>query len=317
MNEATLAQILELATGKTEAAEVYYLSSQDTPVEFENNRLKSLQSKATQGVALRVICGGRLGFASSTDLTRLEELVAAALQTAEISEPVEEEFATNSQLTSPPSDFNPPTTQELVAIGEKWIDQVHEYSSDILVDASFHIRSSQVELATSSHVYTQRSRKLVSASLSGNLVQGEDFLQAYSYDVARDDQPNYDRILHQLLQKYRQAERQSQIISGSYPVFFTPRAASSTFGRLLKTILSGQAVVQLASPLAERVGDKLFDQRLTVLEDPSLGPFACAFDDEGTPTTQKRFIDQGVVEQFYWDRRWAARARPFNYGKWL
>ena len=308
MSDATLEQILELAKAKTEAAEVFYLSSQDTPVEFENNRLKSLQTKATQGVALRVICSGRLGFASSTDLTRLEELVAAALQTAEIGASVEEEFAANVEQISPPSDFTLPTTQELVAIAQQWIDQVHNYNSAILVDASFHIRSSQVKLATSSQVYTQRSRKLVSASLSGNLVQGEDFLQAYSYDIARDGQPDYDRLVHRLLQKYRQAERQATITSGSYPVFFTPRAASSTFGRLFKTILSGQAVVQLASPLAERVGELLFDQRLTVLEDPSLGPFACAFDDEGTPTTQKRFIDQGVVKQFYWDRRWAARA---------
>jgi PmbA protein len=69
VSDSKLEQILELAASKVDAAEVYYLSSQDTPIEFENNRLKSLQTKAVQGVALRVIHNGRLGFASSTDLS--------------------------------------------------------------------------------------------------------------------------------------------------------------------------------------------------------------------------------------------------------
>ena len=68
MNDSILEKILSLAATRTDAAEVYYVSSQDTPIEFENNRLKSLQTKAVQGVALRVICNGRGGFARSTDL---------------------------------------------------------------------------------------------------------------------------------------------------------------------------------------------------------------------------------------------------------
>jgi PmbA protein len=56
------------------------------------------------------------------------------------------------------------------------------------------------------------------------------------------------------------------------------------------------------------VGQTLFDSRLTLFEDPSLGVSACTFDDEGTPTSRKAYIDHGTVMGFYWDRRWAARA---------
>ncbi|MCY7382990.1 MAG: hypothetical protein LH628_10515 [Microcoleus sp. CAN_BIN18] len=55
MSDSTIEQILKLASQRADAAEVYYLSSQDTPIEFENNRLKSLQTKALRGVALRLI----------------------------------------------------------------------------------------------------------------------------------------------------------------------------------------------------------------------------------------------------------------------
>lgn len=308
MSVPELEQILKLANQHASAAEVYYISSQDTPIEFENNRLKSLSTKALQGVALRVICNGRMGFASSTDLSRLDDLVTAAVQTSEIGDPAEFEFAKDFHLNSPVSNYTPPTNQELVEAGEQLITQVHNYNPDILVDVGFYVRSGSVTIATSSDVYLSQSNQTISASISGNLVKGEDFLQAYSSEVVRDRLPDYQQLLQQLLQKYQRAEQQASIKSGSFPVLFTPRAAASTIGRLFKTILAGQSVYQKASPLAGKVGEKLFDERLTIFEDPSIGSSACAFDDEGTPTKRKVLIEQGVVKEFYWDRRWAARA---------
>ncbi|GAB4369040.1 MAG: TldD/PmbA family protein [Elainellaceae cyanobacterium] len=310
MTDSVLENLLHLATQRTDAAEVYYLSSQTTPIEFENNRLKSLQTKALQGVALRVIRNGRLGFASSTDLTRLEDLVDAAVQTSEIGSAAEFDFAANfhswdgsDRSVSPQS-----TTADLVEIGEHLIRAVHEYNSEILVDVNFSVRSSNIKIMTSHDVYAERSNQVTSASLSGNLVRGEDFLNAYSYDLGRDQPPNYDRILNEVLQKFRNAEQNATITSGSFPVFFTPRAVASTLGRLFGTVLSGQSVVQKASPLSDKVGQTLFDDRLTLFEDPSLGISDRSFDDEGTPTSRKAYIDHGTVQGFYWDRRWAARA---------
>jgi PmbA protein len=308
MTDSTLETILQLAAPRTQSAEVYYLSSEDTPIDFENNRLKSLQTKALQGVALRVICDGRFGFASSTDLTRLEDLVDAAVQTATIGSPAEFEFATDFHQQESSPDFVPPTTESLVEVGDRLIQQVHDYNSEILVDVGFHVRSGAVKIATSQDVYAERSSKTTSVSLSGNLVRGEDFLQAYSFDMANDRPLDFDRLLSELLQKYQWAEQNATISSGSYPVLFTPRAAASAIAGLFDTILAGSTVVQKSSPLADKVGETLFDSRLTIFEDPSLGISARSFDDEGTPTSYKTYIENGTVKGFYWDRRWAARA---------
>ncbi|MBI4780240.1 MAG: TldD/PmbA family protein [Oscillatoriophycideae cyanobacterium NC_groundwater_1537_Pr4_S-0.65um_50_18] len=315
MPDSLLETILALAAPRTHAAEVYYVSSQATPIDFENNRLKSLQTKALQGVALRVICNGRLGFASSTDLTRLEDLVDAAVQTAEIGSPAEFEFAADfHSLDNDDSDYTPPTTQELVAIGERLIEQVHGYNADVLVEAGFRVQSGIEKIATHQNVYAERSSRTVSASLSGNLVRGEDFLQPHSYDVGRDRTPDFDRILQELLQKYRWAEHNATIRSGSYPVLFTPQAVARTFRSLFSTALSGQAVLQKTSLLADKLGETLFDDRLTLFEDPTQGISACTFDDEGTPTSRKTYIDRGKVTGFYWDRRWAARSGQTSTG---
>ena len=310
----SLEKVIDLAKKKNIEAEAYYLASQDTPIEFANNRLKSLQTKAVEGLALRVIVDGKLGFASASDLNRLDELVEAAIATAAIGDPVEFDFASNVQLSSLDSDYQLPSTEKLVAIGEKLIAQVHEYNSDILVDTSFNLGASQVQLATTTDTYTQQSDKGISASISGNLVRGEDFLQAYSYQVTRDEEPDYEKLVADLIAKYQNAERNASISSGTYPVLFTPLAAAMAIGRLFKTILSGQAVVQKASPLIDKLGKKVFDSRLTLTEDPTFGVSACQFDDEGTPTQKKLLVENGVVRQFYWDRRWASRGGTTSTG---
>ncbi|GAB4551363.1 MAG: TldD/PmbA family protein [Pleurocapsa sp.] len=307
-------QVIDLAHKRGLKAEVYYRQATDTPIEFANNRLKSLETKASEGIALRIIDGDRMGFASSSDLTRLSDLVDAAVATAAIGDRVEFDFAENLNLTTTSDNYPSFATEELVQVGENLIESVHQYNPDILVDVSFHNRSSTVKLATTSSVYGERSQQALSAVLSGNLVRGEDFLQAYTYEVTCDRAPDYEQILQKLIKKYQNAEQTATISSGSYPVLFTPSAVSSTMGRMFGTIFSGQSVVQKASPLTDKLGEKICDERVTVFEDPTLGVGACAFDDEGTPTSKKKLIDRGVVRQFYWDRRWAARQGTTSSG---
>ena len=307
MKDKVVEQVIDLAKKKGIEAEVYYVSSQDTPIEFANNRLKSLETKASEGIALRVIADNKLGFASSTDLTRLEDLVDGAIATAQIGDPVEFDFSQNVNSIEEKTNYQFPETDKLVEVGEDLISKVHQYNPDILVDVSFHSRSGQAKLATTTYVYTEQNGQSLSAILSGNLVRGEDFLQAYSYEVSRDHEPNYQAILAKLVEKYKRASNSASIKSGTYPVLFTPSAVSSTMGRMFGTIFSGQSVVQKASPLTEKLSEKMFDERITVYEDPTIGVSPCDFDDEGVPTSKKSLVNQGVIEQFYWDRRWAAR----------
>ena len=307
MKDRTVEQVIDLAKKKGVEAEVFYVASQDTPIEFGNNRLKSLETKASEGVALRVIADGKLGFASSSDLTRLEDLVDAAIATAEIGDPVEFEFTKDINSVEQKPDYQSPTTESLVEVGEDLIEKVHQYNPEILVDVSFHSGTSQAKLATTTNVYTEQNNQSLSAVISGNLVRGEDFLQAYAYEVTRDRQPDYQAILKKLITKYQRASGKASISSGTYPVLFTPSAVSSTMGRMFGTIFSGQSIVQKASPLTDKLGEKIADERISVFEDPTIGISACDYDDEGVPTSKKHLIDRGVVKQFYWDRRWAAR----------
>ena len=68
-------RILERARKVAEAAEVFYVSAEETPVHFEANRLKHIQGKQSTSVALRIIKNGRIGYATGTDLNDIQSLV--------------------------------------------------------------------------------------------------------------------------------------------------------------------------------------------------------------------------------------------------
>src|SRR5213083_2837109 len=76
-------QILDLARDRVEQAEVYAYDTSSTPVDFEANRLKALETKDSRGVALRVVKNGRVGLASTTSMADLELLVDTAIELSE------------------------------------------------------------------------------------------------------------------------------------------------------------------------------------------------------------------------------------------
>src|SRR5437867_8153331 len=92
-------------------AEVFAVETNETPVRFEANRLKEINARQTSGVALRVIVNGRIGFASSTKPGHLDELVAAAIETAPFGPEAHLEFPRDGE--APAVDVFDPAVESL------------------------------------------------------------------------------------------------------------------------------------------------------------------------------------------------------------
>jgi len=61
-------ELLARAKKVAEEAEVFIVSAEETPVRFEANRLKHIQSRQSTSVALRIVRQGRIGYATTTCL---------------------------------------------------------------------------------------------------------------------------------------------------------------------------------------------------------------------------------------------------------
>jgi PmbA protein len=77
-----LEAILAKARKVSQSAEVFLATAEELPVHLEANRLKSIRSRQSQSVALRVFKDGRIGYATATSLSDADGLVDSAVATA-------------------------------------------------------------------------------------------------------------------------------------------------------------------------------------------------------------------------------------------
>jgi len=74
--------------------------------------------------------------------------------------------------------------------------------------------------------------------------------------------------------------------------------------------LNGKNVYRGISPMAGQEGERIFDEKLTVVDDPTLDgrPGSSSHDDEGVPRRRNVLVDEGRLTGFIYDLKTAALA---------
>jgi len=132
-------EILEKVKRVAEAAEVFLVTSEETPVQFEANRLKHIQSKQSQIVALRIIRKGRTGYGITTDPNDADRLVEAAVETAEFGMPARFEFPsadTYPKVEVWDKEVKSVPLERMIEQGEEMIAAVRQESAGIVCEAA-------------------------------------------------------------------------------------------------------------------------------------------------------------------------------------
>jgi predicted Zn-dependent protease len=72
--------------------------------------------------------------------------------------------------------------------------------------------------------------------------------------------------------------------------------------------LRGSAVVRGVSPLKDKIGQQVFNERVTIIDDSTDpgGKMAAPFDDEGTPGQETYLVRNGVLENYICDLKTAS-----------
>jgi PmbA protein len=83
------------------------------------------------------------------------------------------------------------------------------------------------------------------------------------------------------------------------PVIFEPRTARTLLGNLFEAV-EGRSIYRHASFLAGKLGEKIADARITLIDDGTIpGLFGSQpFDDEGVPTRRTPVIERGIFKSY-------------------
>ena len=299
-------KLLELASRKADAAEVVYHEAEDRSVHFQDNRLKSVSTRAVRGVGLRLIHEGRLGFSSTNDLDTLDQVLAHALASAAFGQEAKFEFP--SRVTE---------CREVALFDSRAESLPMERAADMTREGIAHVLAaypdahcgggvgrdvSRSVLCNSAGLFREETSTGFAMGLSAFLVRGESFLWVDEGESSCRLSDNTGRHAEKVVDWIRLCDKEVRLSAEKLPVLFTSHAV----GLLLATFESntnGKLVQKGASVLAERLGEKVLDERVTLWDDPHVDYAAgsCAVDGEGIPTRRKPLFENGVLKNFIYD----------------
>ena len=313
-------EVLRSARKVAEQAEVFSVSSRAMPIQFEANELKQVQTKESSSIALRIFREGRIGFAIANGGGGWEALVDMAVETSQFGSPANFRFP-SSRDYSEVCIFDPKVEEiameRMVEIGKELIAKIRGHTPDILCDVQVTKGTSSISLINSQGGEGRYDSSFFSLSLEGILVRDTDML--FVGDSASSCRPDFigiddlsDRVIWQL----EMAKKKAAVSTKLLPIIFTPNGVASALLSPLVLAFNGKTVLEGASPLKGKLGEQVFDKKLSLWDDATIayGVGSYPFDDEGVSSQRLPLVTNGVVTNFLYDLQTAALAGTQSTG---
>jgi PmbA protein len=297
--------LLERAKKQTVEAEVLAEETRELSLKAFEGKLEDITSAVKGGIGVRVEVNGKIGYASSEE--RSQEALDWVLQ----------EAIENATLQTTSDGFIPtgtaqgrhdlvdeglsgdleqkramPLEMEKLIRGDKRTDQVNstqysEFDSEILVAST----------KGSSGGY-----RTGAAYVGGNVIMTDGTIKKSGWEYKAKREVNKlepGQTALELVEKTARHLGAKPLKTGKYRAYFEPKAfigLLSVFGEML----SAQNVLEGQSKLANRLGDKIGSDLVTLVDDPMHpeGLGSQPFDAEGTKSQRLVLIDKGVLKSY-------------------
>ena len=310
------------AQKRTEAVEVFGFTKEGLKVEKKDGRLETFQPYREEGLALRVLHHGALGFAYTTDLSP-EALLKIAEQALEMAQLLEREEHLSFPTPKDWPDLKPPSlpllsSEEALARLESLEKAAFSFDQRVkrLQEAGLRDQVTTLFLANSLGVnlsWTQRSHSLVAvvvAEEKGEQQMGWEWRSAVSPASLSPEEIGQEAA-------YRAVARLSaQTISSTKVKILLPPHVAVDFLELVSEALCGDRVLKGKSPFTGKIGQEVFSPQVNIVDHGLLedGLESRPFDDEGVPQQEKSLIREGKLEGFLFDHYWGQKSGQGSTG---
>ena len=293
-----------------EQVEVAAARSTTTSVKAYGGEVESFTSATSFGVGVRVIVGGRQGFAhcGTFEEDALRDALADARDNAGFAEvdpwaglaepdgvaPVERDLWNEAVPATDPA-RKVALALELeraVRAGDARITGVRE--------AAYGDSAGEFALVSTSGARSSGRSTSCWLSVSSLAADGGETMTGYGVDVARDPaELDLARVAADAVERATRLLGGRPVPSQRLALVLEPRLAATVLGIVAGT-LSGEVVLKGRSPFGERVGEAVASPLVTLVDDPtddrSLG--ADTWDGEGLACRRNVLLDSGVLRGF-------------------
>ncbi len=309
---------VEVAEGD-EAVEAFAEESRQTEASALRGEIEGLTFAESRGVGVRLVSGGRSGYAWAADpsIDEVRDAVRRARENAALGEPDEFNGLASSVAADPiPELFRADTaavsTDEKVAMAldvERRAVGVDPRVTKIDL-AQIGDAVSRVAIASTAGVGAEYARTDAWCVVATLAVEGDETQTGFSYRISRGlDELGWEAIADEAVERGVRMLGAAKPPTAKVPVIMDQFAATSFLG-VLAAALSAEAVQKGRSLFAEMVGQQVGADLFTLVDDGRVttGPGACPFDDEGVPSGRTELFTRGRLNGFLHNSHTARRA---------
>ena len=296
--------------------ELYYQAGSSTSVDTFQHSINEFTSSYSGGLCFRCIVNGKMGYASTENLSRSQAkaVVAKAVDNAVNLEAEEAVFlGEGGQEYEPLEDksYALPTTEELIAKVLETTEKL--YAADpMAVDGCQTqgiIETSEVAIYNSKGLDLHRTSNASGLVAVGVVSNGKEMSNDYQIKLGKLDEIDVDALVKKAVDGAKEKLGGEVAPTGQYPVVFSTEAMCSLLG-VYSSIFNSEAAQKGLSKLAGKEGEVIAAPCVTLVDDPFHcdNPEPMNFDAEGSPTHKKAVIENGVLNTLLYNLKTAAVA---------
>lgn len=313
-------EVVASAAASGMEAEALITDEVETIIQLGNGEVEKLSQSASKGMGVRVMDGGRVGYAYTSDFSpeSIEKTWKTAVELAAISTP--DAYRTLPEPQSIPEEDLEIWDEQLASITpEQKIEFLKQVTQAALAFDSrvfmipmcvYQDSVGRVYLANSKGFAGSYGRTVAFSYLMSIARDGNDVVQAFGLGAS-----NYFSDLNAQEIGEEAARRAVQILNGkpvptqTCTVVLDPLVAGELLG-YLSAAMTAEAMQKGRSFLLDKLGQEVASDKVSLLDNGRLkrGLATAPFDGEGVPTSATRLIDEGIFQNVIYDSYTAKKA---------
>ncbi len=298
-----------------EEAEIYYAASHSTSVNFKKDSLDNAKDRFSEGIGIRAVVNGAVGFASTNSAHELENAVKVAVAEARIreSDPDWTGLPSNGKYPAVAGIFDKKVEtlglEECIGYAMALVEGTRELPGTLPTSGGFTRAKSRRLILNTNGIETEEEATAVSGFVDVITTDG-DTSTAYDFAISRALDIDFFTIGKNASELALKSSDGIKIEPQKTDVIFHPFAFSDILEEALAPSIDSDNVQKGRSGLINKLGEELAVPELSIYDDGLVeaGIETSASDDEGVPSQRTTVIEKGVLKTYLYDSYTAGKA---------
>lgn len=296
--------------------ELYYQAEESTSVSIFQQEINAFSASAEGGVCFRCIVNGKMGYASTEQLSlaEAEGIVERAKKNAQSLEAEEPVFLCAGGKAYEPLELIPyalPAMDELIETALEAQKKLYGADASVVDGTSTQaIRAvSSLAIVNSKGLDLQYRNNLAGLVVAAVVSDGKEMTNDYQIKMGKLDTIDTDALTTKAVQEAKGKMGGEVAPTMVCPVVFDPDAMCDLLATF-SDIFSAETAQKGLSKLADKEGEVVASAAVTLVDDPFCkdSPYPIHFDAEGSPTKTKNIIEAGRLKTLLYNLKTAAVA---------